>query len=115
MHGVETNDVKRLIRRGELPATQVAVSKSGRHKNPAWLNWYVKRSDAEKARFIKGRGRIKQIGWQPSKRAVSWMKKAYKRGMNFTEICRSMGNPVTPWSIRQYMVKNNLTDRRLNS
>ena len=106
MHGVTSKDVQRLVYRGELPAVQVATSRGGRNKNPAWLNWYVRRSDAENARFIKGRGRSKQIGWQPTPRAIAWMKKAWKKGMNFSQICRSMGNPVTPWSLRQYMVRN---------
>jgi hypothetical protein len=114
MHGVTSKDVQRLIYRGELKAVQVAVSKAGRHPDPAWLNWYVLRSDAEKAFFRKGRGSARALGWQPSARAKVWMLKAWEMGMNFSEICRTMGNPVTPWSIRQYMVhklKIDLTSR----
>jgi hypothetical protein len=114
-HGVDTKDVQRLIYRGELPAVQTETSLGGRHKDPQWLNWFVLKSDAVKAVFVRGRGSNKNGEWKPSKRAVAWMKKAWKKGMNYSQICRSMGNPATSWTVRQYMVKHGLTGRVLNS
>jgi hypothetical protein len=114
-HGVTTSDVKRLIYRKELPAVQVAVSRSGRHKDPSWLNWFVLKSEAVKVKFIKGRG--SHTEWQPTKRAQAWIRKAWKAGWSFEAIVRSMGSPVTSWTLRNYMVRNmklDLTNRRLN-
>lgn len=109
LHGVETKDVQRLIYRGEIPAVRLPVSLGGRHENRGWSNWFVKKSDAVRAHFVKGRG---IQNWQPTPRAVAFMKKAWRQGMNFSEICRMMGNPVIAWTLRQYMVRNGIAKRR---
>jgi hypothetical protein len=108
-HGVDTKDVQRLIYRGEIPAVQLPVSLGGRNENRAWSNWFVKKSDALQAHFVKGKG---IQAWQPTPRAVIWIRKAWRQGMNFSEICRTMGSPVTDWTLRQYMVRNGLAKRR---
>lgn len=92
-HGVETGDVKRLIYRGEIPATQVATSLGGRHKNPGWLNWYVLKSDAVKAKFIK---RGKQNLFSLTPRGAAWALKArYELNMPWAVINRTMGNKTS--------------------
>jgi hypothetical protein len=116
-HGVDVKDVQRLAYRGELPAVQVAVSRGGRNKAPAWLNWYVKKSDALKVRFIKGRGGSTAIKFTPQ--AEAWMLKAYGLGWKFSEITRSMGNKCTSWTTRQHVFRllreKGLTTESLNS
>lgn len=104
-HNANTKDVQRLIYRGELPARQVETSRGGRHKDPAWLNWYVLKSDALPVTFRRGKGSARAMGYLPTPRAQAWMLKAWAMGWNFSQICRSMGNPVTSWSLRQYMVR----------
>jgi hypothetical protein len=116
-HGVTSKDVQRLLYRGELAGVQVTVSRGGRHKDPAWLNWYVKKSDAIHAVFVKGRGQ-NRTDFKPTPRALKWIKRAWKMGMNYSQIARSMGNKVTPWTLRNYMVKTgiaDLTSRAVNS
>ncbi len=116
-HSVTSKDVQRLLYRGELPGVQVAVSRGGRHKDPAWKNWYVKRSDAVKAVFVKGKGN-NRTEFKPTPRAIRWMKRAWKLGMNFSQINRSMGSKVTDWTLRNYMVRTgiaDLTSRAVNS
>jgi hypothetical protein len=101
-HKVDTKDVQRLIYRGEIPAVQLTVSRGGRHMDRAWSNWYIRKSDALRAHFVRGRG-IQH--WQPTARAAAWIKKAHQQGLNIQEIYRSMGQPVTAWTLRQYMVR----------
>ena len=96
-HGVETNDVARLCKQGRLAGAQPAVSRSGRHKNRVWANWYVRRSNALKARFYKRA----QETWQPTPRALEWMLKARGMGWSYTAIARSMGNPIGAETIRK--------------
>lgn len=94
LHGVTSKDVQRLVYRGELPAVQVSTSLGGRHKDPAWLNWYVKRSDAVKAVFYKGKGSTPGFSFTP--RGAAWALKARNElGMTFAAINRSMGSKVS--------------------
>lgn len=105
LHGVDTKDVQRLIYRGELPAKQIELSKGGRHDNPSWKLWFVKRSDAVKAKFVRGKGNNKTY-WQPSRRAVAWMKKARRNRISWLGLARSMGFVVTADTVKNFMVKN---------
>ena len=109
LHGVDTKDVQRLIYRGEIPAVRLPVSLGGRDHNRRWSNWFVKKSDALKAHFVKGRG---IQNWQPTPRAIAFIKKCARQRLSFAEICRMMGSPVTSWTLRQYMVRNGLAKRR---
>jgi hypothetical protein len=112
---VEPKDVQRLLYRGELPGVQLAASRIGRSKNLSWSLWYVKRSDAIKARFFKGSGRNENLGFNPSPRALAWIRQAWEQGMNYAEITRTMGSKVTSWTLRQFMVKNGMEKRRSDS
>lgn len=103
-HGVTAKDVQRLIYRRELPARQVKTSRGGRHKKPAWLNWYVLRSDAIQAKFLFGRGA--GMGWKPTERAEAWMIKArFELGMSCKTISRTMGGSPTHQTIDNWLKK----------
>lgn len=88
LHGVESKDVLRLIKLGKIAGVQVATSLGGRHKDPAWLNWFVRKSDALKAVFRRGRGSGRDVILTP--RAEAWMLKAYFDGMSLQGISRTM-------------------------
>lgn len=106
MHGphLTSKDVQRLIYRKELPAVQVSTSIGGRHKDPAWLNWYVLRSDAERAKFYRGKGN--HSGFTLTPRAAAWCKKAYyELGMSITAINRTMGSPATFETIKKAILR----------
>lgn len=93
-HKVTTKDVLRLVAvRKTLPGVQASTSMGGRHKDPFWLNWFVKKSDALKAEFIRGRGQGGECRFSP--RADAWMLKAYRMGWSYQAINRSMGSKVT--------------------
>lgn len=53
-HGVTTKHVTTQIKRGMIPAVQ-AINPAGRNPNGRWNFWYVRRSDALKAVFRRGR------------------------------------------------------------
>lgn len=56
-YGVDVEDVRRQIKLGKLRGVQ-AKSRGGRHKNPAWANWFILKSEATKGGFnIMKRGR----------------------------------------------------------
>jgi hypothetical protein len=103
LHGVTTKDVQRLIYRGELPAVQVTTSIGGRHKDPAWLNWFVLKSDAPHVVFLRGRGSRNVVRFTP--RAEAWMRKAHKLGWTTEAIMRSMGSKYRYDSIRKNVVR----------
>jgi len=98
-HGVDTKDVQRLAKRGELPARHAETSLCGRHKEPAWLNWFFKRTDALAVRFLKGRGAGHDFVF--SKRAEEWMLEAKRRGFTWQQISDSMGNPCHKHTVRK--------------
>ena len=87
-HGVSGKDVLRLILRGEIPAVQAKVSRGGRHHERNWSNWYVLKSDAVKAQFVRGKGNSKKIELTPA--ALNWIRKARDMGWNWSQIARSM-------------------------
>lgn len=105
-HGVRTEDVSRLVKRGEIKGVHLPASRSGRHKQLSWANWYVKKSDALKARFYKPGQRVVQF----TARAETWMLKAHDMGWNHSQICRSMGNPCHSYTLGKYL--NNLLAAR---
>lgn len=98
-HGVSTNDVVRLCKLGRIPGAQPAASRSGRNKTRSWANWYIRRSHALQARFVKGKGC--HAAWQPTPRALAWMLKANAMGWSVAAIARSMGNPAGVETIRR--------------
>ena len=104
-HGVTSKDVLRLITiAGTIPAVQVATSIGGRHKNPYWLNWFVRKSDAVKAVFMRGRGCGNEIKF--SRRAEAWMLNAHtKLGLSYEAIRRSMGSPCDGMVIKKNIVR----------
>lgn len=103
-HGVTTKDVLRQITiMGKLPGVQVAVSLGGRHHNPTWLNWFVKRSDVVNFVFVRGKGAGGIVRF--SKRAERWMLKAYRKGIPFEGIKRSMGSPCDGMTIRKNILR----------
>ena len=46
LRGVDPKSILTYITRGRIPAVRVP-NRDGRHQNPKWANWYVKRSDVE--------------------------------------------------------------------
>ena len=59
-HGVTTKDVTRLIRDGRIKGEQIRVSYGGRHERMSWRYWFVLKSEAVNAVFIK-RGPRKKV------------------------------------------------------
>lgn len=103
-HSVTTKDVLRLITvKKTLPGVQAATSMGGRHKDPFWLNWFIKRSDALQAEFVRGRGQGTEHRF--SARADAWMLKAYKLGWSYEAINRSMGCKVTSYTLSKRIMK----------
>lgn len=102
-YGVDIRNVSAQIQRGRLPAITTKISRGGRHKERAWTYWYILKSDAMKASFVKGKG---FTGWQPTDRAIQWVKKALAMGWGWTAIKRSMKSPLTPTAL-----KNNFSKR----
>ena len=104
LHGVTTKDVLRLIvHKKTLRGVQVATSLGGRHKDPFWKNWFIRRSDALHAEFVRGRGHGGECRWTP--RAEAWMVKAYRMGWSYEAINRSMGAKVTSYTLSKRIVK----------
>ncbi len=103
MHGVTSKDVQRLIYRGELPAVQISTSLGGRHKDPHWLYWYVLKSDAVKAKFIKGRGNVSFSSLSP--RGEAWALKAiYELGFSWAALNRSMGSKFSDDTVKKLVL-----------
>lgn len=106
-HQVTSKDVLRLITVNKrLPGKQAATSLDGRHKDPVWLNWFVKRSDALRAEFPRGRGAGQEKRFTP--RADAWMLAAYRAGWSYSAINRSMGSKVTDWTLSKRILKLDL-------
>lgn len=96
-HDVDIRNVNMQIKRKTLPAVKTKISRGGRHKNRAWTYWFILKSDAINARFIKGKG---FAGWQPTDRAIQWVKKARAMGWGWTAIKRSMKSHLTPTALK---------------
>lgn len=63
LHGVDSREVNRFIHLGRLPAVR-------------WNNWRILRSDAERVRFIKGRGHGHERAWSPAADAFMLLARA---------------------------------------
>ena len=86
-HGIDTNDIKRYIKRGELPSFRLPVSLGGRHENRKWSNHFVRKSDVLELKIYTFQNMRSR--WTPA--ADAWILKARdKLGMTFTEIGRTM-------------------------
>lgn len=102
-HGVESKDVLRLIKLGKIPGVQVATSLGGRHKDPSWKNWFVRKSDAIEAVFIRGRGSGHEVRF--TRRAERWMLKAHRKGLSFQAIARTMGSKCDSQTIKKNVLR----------
>ena len=93
-HGLDDSHwVQQKLHRGEIPGVQ-AFNRGGRQPEPAWSNWFIRRSDAVQARFITGKGdaqrvRAEEQSWSP--RADAWILRARAAGMIYREIAARMG------------------------
>lgn len=103
LHGVSGKDVLRLILRGEIPATQAKVSRSGRHHERNWSNWYVLKSHAVDARFVRGKGNSKKIELTPA--ALNWIRRARDMGWNWSQIARSMKSGSAQTIQKRFLAK----------
>lgn len=100
MRGVTPKDFTRLItKKKTVPGVQAATSLGGRHWDRAWANWFVLKSDAVKAEFLKGKGSGHEIKFTP--RAERWMLRARKLGFSCEAIARSMGSKHVHETIRK--------------
>lgn len=97
-HGVSSKDVLRLILRREIPGVQLQASKGGRHPDAGWLYWYVRKSDAVKAVFVR-RGMNQKFEF--TARGAAWVRKAkLELNLSCAEINRSMGSKRSDEVIR---------------
>lgn len=89
-HRVDIKVVNQQIRRGTLPSFRLPVSLSGRHPERVWSNHFVRKSDALRAVFLKGKGAAKKLPrFTPT--ADAWILKARDElGMSFVAIGRTM-------------------------
>lgn len=103
-HGVTPKDVLRLILRKEIPAVQLQASRGGRHPNAGWAFWYVKKSDAVKAVFVR-RGVNSQRFAFTSRGAVWALKARLELKWDYPRINRSMGLKVSDEIIRKTILQ----------
>jgi len=96
-------DIKPLIKRKDIPAVQLQYSRGGRHTSRTWSLWFIKKSDAIQYSYKFKCGRQR---WQPTERAIAWIRKAHKMGLTVLEITRSMGNPIGDDTLRKFMIQN---------
>lgn len=93
-HGIDnTRWVGQKLHRGEIPGVQ-AFNLGGRHPDAAWSYWFIRKSDAIRARFITGKGnaqrfRAAEQTW--SSRADAWLLRARAMGMTKRDIAARMG------------------------
>ncbi len=78
MHGVVHQAVNRFIRAGKLPAVK-------------WYNWQIRRSDAERVFFPKGRGHGCELDW--SEEGDAFLVLARAVGYSHAAIARVMDYP----------------------
>jgi hypothetical protein len=78
MHSVDHRDVNRYIRAGKLPGVK-------------WGNWWIRRSDAEKVSFRKGRGTGHELDW--SEEGDAFLVLARAVGLSLAAIGRLMEWP----------------------
>jgi len=91
-HGVDVTWVAQKLRQGKIPGLQ-ARNLGGRHPDAAWSYWFIRRSDAIRARFLDAREsaleRAAEEVW--SERADAFILRAKADGMGWTEIGVRMG------------------------
>lgn len=75
---VNVRTVNQQVRRGTIPGVQ-------------WGNWWIRRSDALKARFIIGKGYTPVYDWSP--RADAFLVQARSEGKTIADIARLMKWP----------------------
>jgi hypothetical protein len=90
-HGVTTNDVKRFIKSGRLAAVQVR-NLSGRHADPHWAPWFVRRSEATRADLVFTRGKGSGHEKPQSRAADAFLVLARAVGLSVNAIA-AMGYP----------------------
>jgi hypothetical protein len=95
-HGCLPQDIKRFIKRGELPAFR-AIGMGGRAKDQYWAYWFVKRSDALNLK-IKRKSNPAET-WETkawSQRADDFIRRMRAEGKKYSDIARMM-----KWSVKQ--------------
>jgi hypothetical protein len=91
--GCDTKDIQRQIKLGKVNAVQ-AKNTSGRHLDPRWSFWYLRKSDAVRLVIYRGKGAGRHhTPFTP--RAEAFMVRAAKSGMRYEVIAKLMkrGNP----------------------
>ena len=53
-HGVEVGDVKRYLQLGRIHGVR-APNRGGRDPEPKWSNWFIRRSEAMRVKFVHGK------------------------------------------------------------
>ena len=94
MHDVDHRDVNRYIRAGKLPGVK-------------WGNWWIRRSDAERVSFHKGRGTGHALDW--SEEGDAFLVLARAAGFSLTAIGRLMDWP--PQRVRPRLMTLHRTGR----
>jgi len=107
-HGVEAQVILTQIQHGNLrSAVQLPLSRSGRHADRKWSNWFVLKSEVTAFR-IPRKGDLRSRAFTPA--ADRWILRARdKLGMSFVAIGRTMkrgiikdrGNGLIAWRYHQ--------------
>jgi hypothetical protein len=89
--GVDPRDVARRIALGQFPAVQVR-NYGGRHPNPYWAYWFVRRSVATDPALVwlKGKGAGHDAYWSPAESAFVLLAAAV--GFSYSAIARLTGD-----------------------
>jgi hypothetical protein len=90
-HGVTASDVQRFIRSGRIAAVQVR-NLSGRHADPHWAPWFVRRSEATRADLVFTRGKGSGHEKPQSRAADAFLVLARAVGLSVNAIA-AMGYP----------------------
>lgn len=91
-HGVEPQDVQRLIRQGKVESAVQVVNLGGRNPGGRWNFWFMRRSEAMSLRFVRGRGAGQDYPW--SQEADAFLLLARAVGHSTNAIGRLMGWPA---------------------
>lgn len=101
-HHVIPSDVKRYIKLGRISAIRL-VNRSGRHQSPHWANWFIRRSEAERLVFLRGKGAGHDAYWSPAESAFVVL--AVAVGFSYTAIARLTGNHRPSEAFRLHIVR----------
>jgi hypothetical protein len=93
-HHVDPRWIGQKLHKGEIPGLQ-AHNLGGRHPDAAWSYWFIRKSDALRARFIHSKGsaqrtRAEELTWSP--RADAWILRARANGLTLEDIAARMNS-----------------------